>query len=202
MTFARLRLAAWRAGLRSARLAKLQRFAGYARVDAHLRPFGELALEDAHRERVLDHALDHALEGPRAVVRVVARLGEQVLGLRRELELDASLAEQPLHALELDLDDALDLRAAELVVDDDLVDAVQELGLEVGAQRLVHPALHLLALVLAELDDVLAPDVRGHDQHGVLEVDGSALAIGEPPVVQDLEQRVEHVGMRLLDLVE
>ena len=46
------------------------------------------------------------------------------------------------------------------------------------------------------------PEVRGHDDHGVLEVDRATLRVGEPPVLQDLEQRVEHVGVGLLDLVE
>ena len=46
------------------------------------------------------------------------------------------------------------------------------------------------------------PDVRGHDDDGVLEVDRAALAVGEPAVVEDLEQDVEDVVVRLLDLVE
>ena len=45
-------------------------------------------------------------------------------------------------------------------------------------------------------------DVAGQDHHRVLEVHGAALAVGQPPVVQHLEQRVEHVRVRLLDLVE
>ena len=36
----------------------------------------------------------------------------------------------------------------------------------------------------------------------VREVDGAALAVGEPAVVEQLQQHVEHVGVRLLDLVE
>ena len=46
----------------------------------------------------------------------------------------------------------------------DVVHPVQELGLELGPQGLHHPPLHLLGLVRAEIDDVLAPDVGGHDQ--------------------------------------
>ena len=91
---------------------------------------------------------------------------------------------------------------SELVEDDRLVDAVQELGLEVRAQRRRHGLLHLGLVAAADLDDVLAADVRGHDQDGVAEVDRAALAVGQPPVVEDLEQHVEHVGVRLLDLVE
>ena len=37
---------------------------------------------------------------------------------------------------------------------------------------------------------------------GVAKVDGAALAVGEAPVVQDLQQHVEYVRMRLLDLIE
>ena len=45
-------------------------------------------------------------------------------------------------------------------------------------------------------------DVRGHDQDGVLEVDRAALAVGQAAVVHHLQQRVEDVGVGLLDLVE
>ena len=45
-------------------------------------------------------------------------------------------------------------------------------------------------------------DVRGHDHHGVLEVHRAALAVGQPAVVQHLQQHVEDLGVRLLDLVE
>src|SRR2546427_9021094 len=42
----------------------------------------------------------------------------------------------------------------------------------------------------------------GHDDDGVFEIDGASLAVGEPSVVQHLEQHVEHVVMRLFDLVK
>ena len=45
-------------------------------------------------------------------------------------------------------------------------------------------------------------EIRGHDHDGVLEVDRAALRIGEAAVVEDLEEDVEDVGVRLLDLVE
>ena len=73
----------------------------------------------------------------------------------------------------------------------DLVDAVQELRLEVAAHDVQHRAL-----VGA------ATEVARHDEHGVREVDRAALTVGEPAVVEQLEQHVEHVGVGLLDLVE
>ena len=52
------------------------------------------------------------------------------------------------------------------------------------------------------LRDVARAEVGGQDQHGVLEVHDAALAVGEPAVLQHLQQRVEHVRVGLLDLVE
>src|SRR5271163_2064014 len=44
--------------------------------------------------------------------------------------------------------------------------------------------------------------VRGHDQHRVLEVNGAALRVSETAIVQHLQEDVEDIRMRLLDLVE
>ena len=46
------------------------------------------------------------------------------------------------------------------------------------------------------------PMFAGHDDHRVLEVHGAPLRVGEPAVVEDLQQHVEDVVVRLLDLVE
>ena len=88
--------------------------------------------------------------------------------------------------------------------DDDLVDAVDELRSEVlpkdvhqillqPLERFVRPRLLLNAV---------RTQVRGHDHDRVLEVDGAPLRVGEAAVVENLEQDVEDVWMRLLDLVE
>ena len=99
----------------------------------------------------------------------------------------------------------------ERLEDDDLVDAVEELRAEVLAQRLLHRLLELLLLAGAvaaagEAERGLLlhsrAQVAGHDDDGVAEVDGAAVAVGQAAVVEDLEERVEDVGVRLLDLVE
>ena len=77
-----------------------------------------------------------------------------------------------------------DLVARQRLEDDDLVDPVHELGPEVLEQ------LRLRA------------DVRGHDHDRVAEVDRPALAVGQPSVVEQLQEDVEDVGVGLLDLVE
>ena len=81
--------------------------------------------------------------------------------------------------------------------------AVDELRAEVLPDDLHHLGLHLLVVVLArELLDQLGAEVRGHHDHGVAEVDRAALTVRQAAVVEHLEQHVEHVGVRLLDLVE
>ena len=52
------------------------------------------------------------------------------------------------------------------------------------------------------LGDVAGAEVRRHDDDGVLEVHHPALGVGQATVLQDLQQRVEDVGVGLLDLVE
>ena len=108
----------------------------------------------------------------------------------------------------------LQVLARERVEDDQLVDAVQELGPEV-ALDLVHELVLHLARSVASSSRGLArsrarawflisvgADVRRHDQDRVAEVDVAAERVGQPALLHDLEEHVEDVGVRLLDLVE
>ena len=65
-----------------------------------------------------------------------------------------------------------------------------------------HDVVDAVHELRAEHRERIALQVRRHDQHDVREVDRAPLAVGEPAVVHHLEQHVEHVGVRLLDLVE
>src|SRR5258708_13761466 len=47
-----------------------------------------------------------------------------------------------------------------------------------------------------------AADVGCHDNEGVLEIHGAALAVGEPTVIEDLQKDIEYVVMRLFDFIE
>ena len=55
---------------------------------------------------------------------------------------------------------------------------------------------------LALLRDLAGAHVGRHDDHGIAEVDRLALAISQATLLQHLQQNVEDVGVRLLDLVE
>ena len=45
-------------------------------------------------------------------------------------------------------------------------------------------------------------EVRGEDQNRVAEVDGPSLPVRQPAVVENLQQHIEDIGVRLFDLVE
>src|SRR5829696_3259138 len=155
------------------------------RVDPDPVALAQLALQDRQREAVDEVALDDALERTGAVGRVVAEVAQEGPGVAGQLDLDAALPDPAGQALDLQVDDPADLRAVERVELDDVVQAVDELGLEVALRPDPSPG-----------------DVRGHDQHDVLEVHRAALAVGQPAVVHDLQQHAEDVGVGLLDLVE
>ena len=98
----------------------------------------------------------------------------------------------------------MDVLLVERVEDDRLVDPVQKLRQEPGLQRLFHRIADLLlaATLLRDLLDRLAADVAGHHHDRVREVDRVAETVGEPAIVEHLQQHVEHVAVGLLDLVE
>ena len=96
------------------------------------------------------------------------------------------------------------------------VDAVEELGPEHLLDLVGHLLFHHLvdpfgvgvvvgdgveAQARIALDE-LGADVAGHDDDRVPEVHLAPFGVGEVAVVEDLEQDVEHIGVRLLDLVE
>ena len=48
----------------------------------------------------------------------------------------------------------------------------------------------------------MTAEVRGHDDDSVAEVDGTALRVGQTPIIKHLEQDVEHIRVSLLNLIE
>src|SRR5208337_4476994 len=165
---------------------------------------------ELHGQRVLDEALDGALEGTRAELRVVAFAEEQLVRPGRQFDLNLALRQQVLEITELQFDDLLDVILAQWVEDHNLVHAVQELGTEVFEQRLVDSFLEgfgnsrrfIAAVRVHRLVNVSAGDVGGHDDDRVLEVHGAPLAIGQAAFVENLEEDVEDVRVRLFDFVE
>ena len=104
-----------------------------------------------------------------------------------------------------EIDDVVELVFAEGVEDDDVVDAVEELGAEVLAQVIHYAFFGFFEAVFAAGPGSCklgSADVGGHDENRVLEVDGAALGIGKSSVINELQEDVEDVRVGLFDLVE
>src|SRR5215217_6325972 len=86
-------------------------------------PRREIAAQDALRQRTLELVLDRPLQGPGTVHRVETRLAEQVA--RRGVEFEPHVAVSKAFAQEAELDvyDLADVRLAERVEHDHLIDA-------------------------------------------------------------------------------
>src|SRR2546425_12523959 len=123
-----------------------------------------------------------------------------------QLERDPSFRQSRAQSIELYLDDLLQVFLAQRMEHDYLVNPTEELRPEVMPHRVKHAFLHPLVLIALKLAAILqyqmTADVAGHDDDRVLEVHDAALAIGQSPVVQYLQQQVENVVMGLLDFVE
>jgi hypothetical protein len=175
--------------------------------DLHQGPWRQPAVEQHPGQRVVDLALDGAAQRPGAVLRLVAAAGQPVHGVPRELDGHVLGVQPAPGLLQQQVRDPPQLILRQPPEDDDFVDAVEELRAEVVAQR----AQHLLAAGLlvglraagaeaeggAAAGDQLGAEVAGHHDHGVGEVHRAALRVGQPAVVEHLEQDVEDVRVRL-----
>src|SRR5438445_1628948 len=162
----------------------------------------ERSLEDAPRQRIEDQPLQRPLERAGAVLWIVSDFREVGAQARADLERHAALLQPAGQARRLDVHDPEQILAAQPVEEYHLIDPVEELRLEVAPELILDEAAEALRVLPVVLDDHGAREVRGHHDQCVPEVDDAALAVGQTAVFEDLEQGVEDVGMRLLDLVE
>ena len=94
--------------------------------------------------------------------------------------------------------------SVEGVEEEDLVDPVEELRPEMAAHdRVDLPPRRLVRIpCAAPSGDQVTAQIRGHDHDHVAEVYGAAPTVRQAAVVEELQQDVQHVGVRLLHLVE
>mmetsp|Transcript_4404 Transcript_4404/g.13970 ORF Transcript_4404/g.13970 Transcript_4404/m.13970 type:complete len:959 (-) Transcript_4404:401-3277(-) len=177
----------------------------------------ELAGEDRPGERRLERFRDEALERARAVRGVEAAQRELLDGVGRDGERDLVRGvEARGDGRDLEPHNVGEHALPERVEDDDLVEAVQEFGAELGAHRVEDLALDLRELgragraagrvgggeVRDGVQDQLRADVGREEDDGVAEAHRLPLAVGQDAVVEQLKERVEDVRVRLLHLVE
>ena len=161
------------------------------------------ARQDQFGQRVLQMLLDHPFQRACAISGLVAAFGQPFAGIGRQIEHDLALLEQFGQPHHLDIDNRPHFIALQAMEQDDFVDAVEEFGPEMGFDKAHHIVPHRLAvLAFGLVDQIFRPEIRGHDDQRVAEIDRAALPVGQAAIVEHLQQDVEHVGMGFLDFVE
>ena len=154
-------------------------------------------------QRLLDVVLDHAGHRPRTHLHIVATLGKPRAGFRLDHELDATGFELGLELEHELVDDALDNLALQRLELDDRIQTVAEFRREAAPD-----GLHAIGTAVARIEtDTTAghgfrTGVGRHHQDHVAEIGFATVVVGELAVVHDLQQQIEDIRMRLLDLVE
>src|SRR3989454_3993471 len=150
-----------------------------------------------------DRVLDEPRHGPRAHQRIEALLRQVLLQALAELRFDLLLRKLLVELHQELVDHPHDDFVVERTERDDCVQAVAELGGEHPLDRLHLVArLHRGCETHLGLRQRLGARVRGHDDAHVAEVRLPAVVVGQRAVVHHLQQHVEDVRVRLLDLVE
>ena len=104
--------------------------------------------------------------------------------------------------LELNPGYGFDVTGIERMEHHRLVDSVEKFRPEIVLQLVRYRVTNVfIRLAHHRLNDGRA-DVAGHDDHRVFEVHCAALAIGQASVVKHLQQNIENIRMRLLNLIE
>ena len=149
--------------------------------------------------------LDIPAQRTRAELRVIRGVDDQLLCSLRQLAVQLFVRKTLVERVNLQIDDARDVLFGERLIEDDLVEPVQKLGAEgvmEQAVNLVLCRLRDLAVGSDAVEQHLAAEVRGQDDDRIFEVYGSALRVCDSAVVEDLQQHVEHVRVRLFNLVK
>ena len=163
-------------------------------------------------QRVLEQALDGAAQRTGAECGVRAFLCDEPARLVGQVDRHVLRDHAVAQVADHEMDDLDDLLLGQALENDNLVDTVEEfrpeqllhLGHDATLDLLVGQALVRLRREAERLclDDVARADVRRHDDDRVAEIDRATLAVGKATFLENLQQDVEDIRMRLLDLVE
>src|SRR6218665_3584146 len=180
-------------------------------INVHMVTGVELALQDLFRQAVLHLVLHRAPQRPSAERRIESDVNEPFLRSLCQFNGHITVKHPVGQTLHKQINDLQQLGLGKLREDDDLINPVEELRLEVFLQLIVHLPAHevvagaritLLLETNRAVRDVLRSEVRCHDDDGVLEVHHPTLTVGEAPLFQDLQQRIEDIRVCLLNLVK
>ena len=164
-----------------------------------------IGVDELFGDRVFEILLDRAAQIARAILHGIGFLDQIVHEAPVPIERQPARVQAVAQLAEHDARDGTEILFRQLVEADDFVHAVDELGPQELAEGLERLFLALLRDGLAEADAAILPVRTGigrHNDDGILEIDHAPLCVGDAPVIEDLQQDVQHVGMRLFQLVK
>ena len=144
--------------------------------------------------------LDGTFQGTCAVDWIIPLISNKLLHILGQGQSQSLFGETFPHPLQLKIDNGCQFFTTQAIEDHGLIDAVEKLRAEMTAQGLHHSGLALLGIAFSQ--NVLRADIRGHDQNGITKINGSALSVRDTSIIQHLQQNVEHIRMRLFDLIK
>jgi len=85
---------------------------------------------------------------------------------------------------------------------DDLVDSIEKLRFEETPQCIHHPSREFLFAQRIALLEYLTSKIGSHYHDRIAKIYSPTLGISQSTVVEELQENVENIGMRLLYLIE
>ncbi len=145
------------------------------------------------------------LERARAIERVAALVDNILLRRVGHVHLELPCCEPLAKVSNQQVDNLDQIRLCQRAIEYNLVQAVEEFRAERLLKHLQHEVSCPVcdaAVAVDPLQNHIRSQIAGQDQDGVLEVHRPALPVRNAPVVEHLQEHVEHVGMRFFHLVK
>ena len=192
------------------------------RAQVNANEVAEFDLAGSHQIGQGEHdvPLDRTLQVARAVFGIRALLQQKAFRFRSAVEHELVCARRHqdalLHHPQLDLEDLLQVLRTQGLEHHDLVNAVHELRRELPARRFYRGAINLFVegcihlfwflrkaqTTVGEGAHLPCPQVRGHDDDALREINASVITQRERCLVQNSEQQLPQRIGGFLDLVE
>ena len=159
---------------------------------------------------VLDMRLDGAAERSCTIARVGALADDLLTHLGRDGDIISHDRRTRQQSAEFDIHDTRQGVVLERMEEDNGIEPVDELRREGAVERLGEYSLRGTCIECRRLKTYASTllcqlpraDIGGEDDDRVAEINGVSLPVGESSFVEDLQQDIEDIRVRLLNLVE
>lgn len=180
-------------------------------------PIRLLALDHEIGDDILDFVLDIPSDGSGSELGIVGFFEDEIESLGVVFECYFELKETFREECKLEDDDLLENGLVNRIKDDDTIDTVQELRREKFVESTDHLFFDLLVIpddfflfVIGHIESDLrsligeffAPDIGGHDDDGIFEIDFASFSVRKGSIFEYLEEEIEDLETSFFDLIE